>query len=121
MMATLEAARDALAEITGVASCKIGLETGISPIEWPLIRLVPDRLLPGKPYGHRTVEVSIFFGMDIGESEDGLQAVYAAAFELEAAILVVLKTLQGRYLETVTDSDRLPTYKLMAVRCELVG
>lgn len=121
MMATLEAARDALAAIPGVASCKIGLESGIAPGDWPLIRLVPDRVLPGKPYGSRTAEVSIFFGMDIGESEDGLQAVYTAAFELEAAILVVLKTLQGRYLETVTDSDRLPTYKLMAVRCELVG
>ena len=121
MMAALEAARDALAGIPGVSSCKIGLEAGISPADWPIIRLVPDRLLPGRPYGGRTAEVSIFFGMDIGESEDGLEAVYAGAFELEAAILVVLKTLQGRYMETITDSDRLPTYKLMAVRCELVG
>ena len=60
MMAALEAARDALAAIAGVASCKIGLEANISPASYPLIRLVPARITPGRPYGNRTAEVLIY-------------------------------------------------------------
>ena len=48
-MTALEAARDALALIAGVASCKIGLEANISPADYPLIRVVPSRLTPGRP------------------------------------------------------------------------
>jgi hypothetical protein len=29
--------------------------------------------------------------------------------------------LWARYIETITDEDRLDTYKLMAVRCEVKG
>ena len=121
MMTTMETARDALAVVAGVASCKIGLEANISPADYPLIRLVPARITPGRPYANRTAEVLIYFGMDRGEAEDGLETVYEKLFELEAAILVVLKTLQGRYVETLTDSDELPTYKIMAIRAELQG
>lgn len=123
MMATLEAARDALAAIDGVASCKIGLEKGISPADYPLIRLVPDRITPGRPYGDRTAITTIYIGWDISQGDEtgGLEAVYTELFALESEILAVLKTLQGRYLETITDSDELPTFKLMAVRCELQG
>jgi hypothetical protein len=48
VMTTLEAARDAMALIAGVASCKIGLESNISPADYPLIRVVPSRLTPGR-------------------------------------------------------------------------
>jgi hypothetical protein len=118
MMTALEWARDALAAIPGLASCKIGLEANISPASYPMIRLVPSRIVPGKPYGNRTAECFIYFGTQTTNSQ-GLEAVYANLFDLEAAILDVLKTLKGRYVETLTDEDRLDTYKLMAVRCEL--
>lgn len=120
MYATLEAARDALAVISGVASCKIGIEANISPADYPMIRLVPVRLTPGRPYHDRTCEVLIYFGARIAASE-GLEAVYEALFDLEAEILTVVKTLEGRYRETITDEDRLDTYKLMAARVDLVG
>jgi hypothetical protein len=118
MMTALEWARDALASISGLASCKIGLEANISPASYPMIRLVPSRIVPGKPYGNRTCECLIYFGTQTTNSQ-GLEAVYANLFDLESQILDVLKTLKGRYLETLTDEDRLDTYKLMAVRCEL--
>lgn len=130
MYAALEAARDALAVCTTLTaaaaetpprgSCKIGIEENISPISYPLIRLVPVRATPGAPYQRRTIETLIYFGMPIASSE-GTEAVYSALSDLEAEILAIVKTLQGRYLETRTDEDRLPTYKLMAVRCELLG
>jgi hypothetical protein len=121
MMTALEAARDALALVDGVATCKIGQEANLSPADYPLIRIVPVRITPGRPYNNRTAEVLIYFGMDRGESEDGLEDLYDRLFTMEAAILEVIRTLQGRWVETLTDRDELPAYKIMAVRCELQG
>jgi hypothetical protein len=120
MFATLEAARDALAAIDGVASCKIGIEDNIGPADYPMIRLVPSRINPGRPYGNREAETLIYFGTPIANSE-GMETVYAELFTLEAEILAVLRTIGGRYRETITDEDRLDTYKLMAIRCDITG
>jgi hypothetical protein len=120
MYATLEAARDALALITGVASCKIGLESNISPADYPLIRLVPARLIPGRPYHGRECETLVYFGAQTANSE-GLEQVYEDLFDLEAEILTVLRTLGARYRETITDEDRLDAYKLMVIRADITG
>ena len=115
---SLGAARDAFATIAGVVSCKVGIEPNISPADYPMIRVVPPRITPGRPYSGRTIEAQVFFGVPLTTSE-GLEDVYGALFELEAAILVKIKALSGRYIETLTDEDRLDAYKLMVVRCEL--
>jgi hypothetical protein len=130
MMATLEAARAALllcptlvaslAEAPSRGSCKIGLEQGISPADYPLIRIVPVRATAGKPYHGRTVETTIYFGSPVANSE-GLEDVYDGLLQFESEIIEVVRSLQGRYLETIFDEDRLDTYKLMAVRCELTA
>jgi hypothetical protein len=118
MMFTLETARDALGAIAGVATCRVGLEANISPASYPMIRVVPSRIVAGKPYSNRTIEALLYFGAPTANSE-GLEDVYANLSALEAQILAVLKTLKGRYVETITDEDRLPLYKLMVIRCEL--
>lgn len=118
MMYTFELARDALAAIPGVASCKIGLELNISPADYPLIRIVPSRIVPGRPYGNRTAECLVYFGTPLTNSE-GLEQVYADLFALESQIITVLHSRFGRYIETITDEDRLDAYKLMTIRCEL--
>jgi len=118
-MDTLEALREALADIAGVASCAIGIEANIGPSDYPMIRLVPSRLTPGKPYAGRTVETLIYFGAQTANSE-GLETVYDDLFSLEGEILESLKDLGHRYIETITDEDRLDAYKLMTIRCELV-
>jgi len=110
--------RDALAELPGLSSCQIGLEANISPEHYPLVRIVPARLTPGRPYGNRTCEVLLYFGARIANSQ-GLEEVYRGLFALEAAIPDTLRTLGVRYVETITDEDRLDTYKLMAIRAEL--
>ena len=120
MMDVLEALRDRLALLPGVASSRIGLEPNISPADYPLVRIVPDRITPGPSYGKRDAECSIFFGVPIATSE-GLEAVYTALFDMEAGIIAAVRAHGGRYLETITDSDRLDTYKLMAVRCRVEG
>ena len=117
-MDDLNAARDALAAIPGVATCAIGLEDIISAADYPMIRLVPSRIAPGKPYSRRTADILIYFGDAIAESA-GLPAVYDGLLEMEAQIISVVKDLSGRYVETITDEDRISAYKLLAVRCEL--
>lgn len=118
MMTVLEAARDSFACIDGVKSCAIGIESNISPADYPMVRIVPIRVTPGVPYGKRTAECLIYFGMNKANSE-GLEKVYEALFELESALLEKVRELEGRYIETITDEDRLDAFKLMTLRVEL--
>lgn len=118
MIPELTALRDSLQAVPGVVSSKIGLETNISPSDYPLIRLVPTRITPGKQYGNRTAETLIYFGSSLTNSE-GLEAVYTELFNIEASILWVLQEAGVKYVETITDEDRLDAYKLMTVRCEV--
>lgn len=120
MMAALQAVRDALAAVPGVASCAIGLEDNLSPADYPMVRLVPSRIIPGRPYHRRECETLIYFGAPIANSE-GLPAVYAGLFALEGKLLAVLRAGGHRYRETITDEDRLDAYKIMALRVDIVG
>jgi hypothetical protein len=123
MMAALQALRDELAEIEGVASVAIGRERNISPDDYPLIRLEPLRALPGRPYHQRTVECLAYFGAKIADSE-GMETVYTALLEMEAAILEVLRANGCRYTETIIEPGAFGTipetaYKISGIRFEL--
>lgn len=121
MIGTLIALRDALASIPGVASSDIGIEANVAASDWPLIRIVPSRITPGRPYDNRTIQALIYFGDDITKSE-GLAQVYANLLAMDNAIITKLIALGHRYIETLTDEDRFAgTYKMMAIRCELTG
>jgi hypothetical protein len=50
-----------------------------------------------------------------------LEKLYSALFDLEAQIRAKLAGGLGMYDETVTDEDRLETYKLMAIRGTVWG
>lgn len=129
MMALLEKLKTALETIPGVASCRIGLEENITPDDYPIIRLVPSRAADGAAYAHRKVDLLIYFGMPIQPFDDApdaaglvrLEKLYAALFDLEAAIISRIYQAGGHYVETITDEDRIETYKLMAVRCDVEG
>lgn len=116
--AELLAMRDAMALLDSVASCQIGMEAAISPEHYPLVRLVPSRFTAGKPFGHRTCETLVYFGAKIANSQ-GLEEVYRGLFEMEKQLLEVIRERGARYIETLTDEDRLDTYKLMVIRCEV--
>jgi hypothetical protein len=120
MMAALQAVRDALAAVDGVVTCEIGLEANLSPADYPMVRLVPSRIIAGRPYHGRECETLIYFGAPIANRE-GLPAVYAGLFELEGKLLAVLRAGGHRYRETITDEDRLDAYKIMALRVDIIG
>lgn len=128
--------RDTLQEALGEeTSCRIGLEANITAASYPLARLVPTRLLPPQEVGgrRRRMQLTVYFGTRLLESADGLEAVYEALLTMDATIrdaltLTAVQTARaaGRYLravyvDTITDEDRLPHYKLMASRFEVEG
>jgi len=120
MYSDLIALRDALADIPEVCTCKIGIEANLSTASFPMIRVVPSRAIPGRPYNNRTVELTIYFGYDITESA-GLEKVYEKLLEMEGEIIVTLQAQGLRYLDTIADEDRGATsgYKWMAIRAEM--
>lgn len=121
--ALLEALRDTLAQIPGVATCRIGLEANMTPADYPMIRIVPSRVAPGALIPFRQVEVLIYFGQPVHEFTAGLEALYSELFELEEALVGRIEgdAVRGQYLETVADEDRVAGYKLMAVRATVQG
>lgn len=117
-MDEFEVLRASLATIPTIVTCAIGLEDIIAPEDYPAIRVVPERINVTK-YGRRTAEVSIYVGAAVAESK-GLPAVYTAMFLLEDQIITKVRAIpDSRYLETVTDEDRLAAFKWLVVRCEL--
>jgi len=76
--------------------------------------------------------LTVYCGAQLLEAKDGLVAVYTELFRLDAAIREALLvtaiatnrtaggSLQIAYRDTVMDEDRLPHYKLIAARFEVV-
>jgi hypothetical protein len=122
-----------LARATGATTCRIGLEAAITADDYPIIRIVPTRLIPQEVGQRRHMELLIYFGAPLLEASDGLEAVYGTLLEMEQVIkdaltLTVVKTardqgqyLKTQYVETITDEDRLPHYKLFAMRWRVEG
>jgi hypothetical protein len=104
MMTLRKSLRDRLAAIAGVASCRIVLEENITPEDCPLIRVVPSRTFDDERNANGRVR---------------LEKLYAAVFDLESRIEQLLLASGALYRETILDEDRLETYKLMAIRCEV--
>jgi hypothetical protein len=121
----LVALRDRLATVPGVATCRIGLEPEIAPEDYPIIRIVPTRLVDvdAAHCGRRRAECLIYFGRPLhAETDGGVEGVTLRLLEMEAAIVAMFRPAPGwkaKYLETITDEDRIAAYKLMAVRCEV--
>lgn len=131
-MDVLMMARTVLKSIPGIQSCQIGLEANLSADDYPLIRIVPQRLLAqdNGPF-RRKMEVVIYFGAPLSEVGDGLEAVYAKLLSLEEEIKARItrnlsKTakeaglpLKAEHIDTLADDDRLPHYKLFALRVQI--
>lgn len=131
--AQLTLIKTVLASVPGTATCRIGLEAAITADDYPVIRIVPTRLIPQEVGQRRQMELLIYFGAPLLEASDGLEAVYETLLEMEQSIkdaltLTVVKTardqgqyLKTQYVETITDEDRLPHYKLFAMRWRVEG
>lgn len=121
--AVLTELRVKLALIAGVKTCAIGLEAGLSPDDYPIIRLVPTRFQPVERERMK-MELTIYYGLPVTESDGGLAPLYQQLLTLEAAIKDAVKYGNGylvNFIDTITDEDRLDHYKLFASRFEVVA
>lgn len=130
-MPLFEQLRDLLAAVTwgdsgAVNTSKIGLEAGMSAEDYPIVRLVPSvtRRSEFEMAGLRAFETLIYFGAPITEADKGLEALYADLFAMEVALIEALPVAGDfvvRWQETILDEDRVPGYKLMALRVLIDG
>lgn len=110
-------------------TCKIGIEDNMTPDDYPMIRIVPNTARADETIGLSRIECTVYFGQPVhafAEAPDSagrvrLERLYASLLTLEMAIRTTIEINGGIPGETVFDDDRLDTYKLMAVRCVLVG
>jgi hypothetical protein len=125
MFAVLTTVRDELADLEGVHTCRIGMESTLTPADYPMIRIVPAKLDESLPrLGVRKAEAMVYFGVAVHEFEGGLEALYEQLLAMESRILASLRGLQDvsvRHLETILDEDRVDAYKLMALRVVIEG
>lgn len=126
MFTILEDMKTALASVPGVQTCKIGIETGISPDDYPIIRIVPQRSEHGSSLTRTKLSVMIYFGAPLAESDaGGLEAVYESLCTMEEDIITALENSSNAFTavwkDTVTDEDRLEQYKLFASRFDVVA
>lgn len=123
-MAPLVALRDRLATVSGVVTCRIGIEANMAPADYPMVRIVPSSAKHGSVMGRRQVEVLVYFGEPVHEFTAGLEALYTEIFALELLLLAAAEAGGAfifEYIETVADEDRVDGYKLMAIRGVVEG
>lgn len=122
--------KDALSGIAGINTCRIGLENGISPDDYPLIRIQPTVSQHGAALPRKKVSVDIYFGLNIAESdEEGLEGIYAAMDPIQSAIVTALESSQlftAVWEDTIYDMDRFDPdlkqyYKLAMSRFTVVA
>lgn len=126
MEVVLKSVRDALASIDGVKSCKVGMEPGITPADYPLVRIVPSTLTDAIPRAQvRQCECLIYFGLPLHEFTDGLEEVYWRLLEFEQQLLAAARAADSVasvvLIETILDEDKVDAYKLMALRVKING
>jgi hypothetical protein len=92
----------------------------MTPDDYPLVRLVPSSLAPDTVLPRRRIELLIYFGQPANESDPGgLEAVCSQWPEMEKALINACYQCPGMIClcqETITDEDRVASYKRQALR-----
>lgn len=108
-----------------VKTCKIGIESAISPDDYPLIRIVPARDEPATTIPRKKLDVIVYYGYPLSEADAGsLEAVYEWLCMMEDNIIAAMESCRdftATWKDTVTDEDRLEAYKLFASRFTVVA
>lgn len=115
--------RDWLGAVPGVKTSRIGLEAGMSPDDYPIVRIVPSKLAADGVIGRRSIEALIYFGQPVDEA-DGLQQVYGQWLTMEEALIAACGNCPGLaclHHETILDEDRVAGFKMLALRVTVRG
>lgn len=111
--------RDALAQIPGIASCKIGIEVNITAADYPLIRLVLEDAENANNLHRESTTLAVYAGCKLFDFADGgIEAQYKWLLATDVAIREAVINAPAAHLavwqRTVYDGDQLPGYKVLA-------
>jgi hypothetical protein len=107
--------KDCLSGIDGVNTVKIGIETALSPVDYPLIRIVPTKKEHGSAFPRESLSVDVFFGYPTTQADVSLEAVYGQIDIMERVIIGCLETCScftAVFQGTEYDQDQVAGYKL---------
>ena len=101
-----------LRQVGGVNTVKAGIERTISGDDYPLIRVVIDRLDATDDYYSDQASVSIFFGEPRHEFDDGgLLDIYGSQLEMHRQIRAIMEAAhtdyQAMWVSVTFDVDQL--------------
>ncbi len=116
--------KTALAAVSGVKTCRIGIENGLSPDDYPIIRVVPRRVEPGAAITRRNVTVLVYFGLPVSEADGGLEAVYSALCDMADNIRNAMDAATAfcaTWQDTDFDEDQIEYFKLGVSRFLVVA
>lgn len=119
--------RDACAQIAGLTTCQIGIETPIVPDAYPMLRVVLSvtrERNEGDPWGP-LLEIIVYYGeyvrpLKTGDIGDQHEWLLGMEDKIKTAIIPG-NGWRARWIETVWDEDRIPGIKLFASRFEVWG
>ncbi len=113
--------RDSLSSIPGVKTCKIGIESGISPDDYPMIRISFSEA-PLKQPSMAPMRCIIAFGVAVDQSSQpdepggifGLEKAYSDHFNLCDRIIDKMKADEFSFSvdKLIGDEDEIAGYKL---------
>ncbi len=110
-----------LSTIATITTCKIGLEEALSPADYPIIRIVAGNS-QNTEYKHTLHQVKIYYGFNLSEF-DGLDTIYQKLYSLEKEIRGLIELDLEPYLckwvNTISDEDRLQGYKILCSTFEV--
>lgn len=122
--AALTAIKNKLATLSGVVSCKIGLEQAVSPADYPLIRILcPSRKRADDK--RRSLDVLIYFGLAVDESDSDAETVALALMAMEESIEDLMYAIGGGFIvmfeetseaEAVINGEVMNAFKMLVSR-----
>lgn len=116
----LSAIKTALAGVTGVNTCQIGIEANITADAYPIIRIVPSALRQSDGRRDTEIDLLVYYGeLSHPFEEGGIEAQYEWLLGMERAVRNAILTAPGCFpvwQESILDEDRIPGYKLFASR-----
>ena len=112
--------RDKLAKLPNIKTCRIGIESTLTPESYPLIRIQMLGFKKSESQTHRNGDLMIYFGLPLVEGDVPLESIYAQMLELEQKIVNELEFGAGyrsTYERTlVSDSSVSGHYLLFGVQ-----
>jgi hypothetical protein len=112
--------RTRLAKIAGIKTCRLGIESNISPNDYPIIRIAIDKLKK-RDIVSRSADIRIYAGLPLIEGKDTLEDITQALVTLEDKISALAQEGNGYrciHQQTVMSGGLVEHYQLIAILFE---